>query len=221
MKTERGRIFIIIGICVGVLFFANGLKAQEDDLYQELIDSGVSVEDAEYILNGPEGTLGERAETMLKNGTITERQYEKAYNHLMALPEAKRQAIKGVYDEGGADKLYDATTGIAHRKLGEPTVRERAHELRQQGLARDQILERLRNEGVSVDHLKDLGYGPAGDPSRVEHYKDVRDMDTEEAQHIVDRIHEKKQEIKDEASRPGHIKDRGEDKRDRREDKRS
>ncbi len=117
MKTRFESVVMVMGICAAVLFFANSVNA-EVDVYQDLVNSGVPAEVVDDLFSGSADTLGQRAETMLENGTITQKQYDTIYNRVMSLPESQRQHMKAAYDEGAAPKLYEGATGIAHRKLG-------------------------------------------------------------------------------------------------------
>lgn len=205
MQREISKLLIVIGLCAGVLFSPNVSWADEvSDLVQELADSGMSADTIDNLLSSPGDTLGQRASDMLHNGTITERQYEKVYNHFMALPDEKRQLIKNAYDKGYSAKVYDAVVDIGHQKLDDASLRDHIKDLRQQGLSREQIAQRLYNEGVSKDHLKDLGYGFIVEPSRPEHAKDLRDTG---AEHQMDLGHEKYQNVKNPPSRIEHAKD--------------
>ena len=250
MKTGLKKMVVVVGMCVVALIFTNQLSADEaDDAVEELIAAGITNDVMEELLKESEDTLGQRAQDMLDNGTITERQYEKIYKSIIDLPEARRQKIKNAYDKGYADKLYDAVTGVAHRKLDEGSLGGHIKDLKQEGLSREQIKETLLNEGVTLDHLKDLGYGPGGasrpdhikdlreqglsreeiaerlqkegvsiehlkdlgygpEGSRIDHAKDIRATDSEEAQHKVDRAHEKRRDKKGLANRVDHIKDK-------------
>lgn len=251
MGTLRKVVLAGVVLCVAVLVFPSIVRADEaDDIAQELIEEGISQEVMDELLNGPGDTLGQRAESMLKSGSITERQYDKIYNNFITLSQEKRETVKNAYDKGYGEKVYDKLTGAVHERLDDASVRDhikdlkqegytreqivemlgkegvsvdhlkdlgygpgetsrRGHikDLREQGLSREEIVERLRKEGVSAEHLKDLGYGQGG--SRPEHAKDIRDMDTEESQHKVDRAHEKKQDRRGlSAGRVDHIKDK-------------
>jgi hypothetical protein len=197
-------------LVLGALIFAlpNYIQAEEtSDLAQELIDEDVSQDVINELANTPGDTMGQRLDDMLKNGSVTQRQYDKIYNNFVNLPDEKRWAIKGAYDKGYGDKVYDRLTDAAHSQLDDASLRDHIKDLKQQGLTREEIHKRLNEEGVSVGHLKDLGYGPEG--SRSEHLKDIRNMDTAESQHKVDRAHEKKQDRKELKERKDHAKDMG------------
>lgn len=214
MKTRLNKTLILIGFCLGVLLIGNSLRADElEDLTKGLITTGISPNVIESLFTGPADTLGQRALDMLNNGTITQRQYDKIYNSFVTLPDETRWFLKNAYDKGYAEKIYNQITNAAHKRLGmdDASLRNHIKDLKQQGLTREQIIERLRNEGVSVDHLKNLelgqvlGPGPV-EPSRPEHGKDLRDTG---AEHQMDLGHDKFKAIKDQPSRPGHIKDKG------------
>lgn len=207
MRTLRKVVLVGVVLCVAVLVFPSIVKADEaGDAAQELIDSGVDESVMNELLTGSGDTLGQRAESMLKSDSITQRQYDKIYNNFVNMPQEKRQAIKSVYDKGYGEKIYDKLTDVAHDKLDDASVRDHIKDLKDEGYTKEQIVEMLGKEGVSVGHLKDLGYGQGG--SKSEHAKDIRDMDTEKAQHKVDRAHEKYQDKKGPANRADHIKDK-------------
>lgn len=201
------KVLVVLGMCLGVLLFTNCLKAEDiQGTVQGLINDGVPPEVVDDLFSGPSDVLGQRVNDMLKAGTITQRQYDAVSNRFLSLPDEQRWAIKNAYTKGDAAKLYDATTGIAHRRLGDDaSVRDHAKDLRQLGLNRDQIKNRLIAEGVDPAKIDAL---LASEGSvRGGHAKDIRATETPEAQHKVDRAHEKKQDIKAEPSRPGHLKD--------------
>ncbi len=68
------------------------------------------------LMSGPVDTLGQRAQDMLNNGTITQGQYDKINARLLSLPEGKLQAVKAGYDEGRAPGMGQAATDLGHRK---------------------------------------------------------------------------------------------------------
>jgi len=211
MKRIVSNIDLVVILCVGFLFFANYLAADEvDNTVEELLNEGVSSTIVDDLLSSdlPSDTLGTRVQDALHNGSITQRQYDKIYNNFLSLPDERRMAIKNAYEKGYAEKVYNNLHGLVNQKLGDDaSVREHAHELRQQGLTKDQIVERLKNEGASPDHIKDLKFDSEEDASRPEHAKDIRATDTPDAQHKVDEAHEKKQDIKKEPSKSGQVKD--------------
>lgn len=249
-KALRNVVLLGVVFCVAVLVFPSFVRAEEaEEVAQELINSGVDADVVETLLNTPGETLGQRTQTMLDNGVINKEQYDKLYNSIMALPEDKRQAMKNAYDQGYGEKVYDKLKGAVGEKLDDGSIRDHVKDLKQEGYTKEQIVEMLGKEGVSTDHLKDIGYelsegslrdhvndlkeeglsrdeikdrfnkeginaehlkdlGFGSEGSRPEHAKDIRDMDTEEAQHKVDRAHEKLQDKKDPANRVGHIKDK-------------
>lgn len=211
MKIGLSKTLIALGMCAGLLLFSGTVKADEaQQVTQELI-SGLDIpaDVAEYIVNG-QGTLGERIQAGVDNGSINQRQYNSIVNRFSALPDEKRWAIKDSWDNVGSEKIAPILGDLLHPD-GRP-LRDHVKDLRAEGLDRNQIAQRLRNEGVSADHLKALGVIP-GVPSRPGHYKDTRDAG---AQGRVDAAHQRYQNIQGQTSdataevgsiRGGHIKD--------------
>ncbi|MBL7130257.1 MAG: hypothetical protein ISS45_02450 [Candidatus Omnitrophica bacterium] len=252
MKIRIGKTLVAILACAGLLFFANSVKADElKDIVQAFIEQGIPVAVIDDLFSNdlPDDTLGARVDAAYEAGTINDKQYDVLYNRFMSLPDETRGGLKNAYSKGYAEEVINRGITAAHERLHPGSVRDhikdlreqglsrdkikdkliaegyepshvrdilaeddsvrehardRAHQLKQEGYSREEIIEKLRNEGVPVDHLKDLRFGPAG--SRVEHAKDIRAMDTQEAQHKIDRAHEKKQDRRG-PSRKKHAKD--------------
>ena len=206
MKRGLSGVLVVTVMCA-VALVSIGYAAAEENAQQVMQDLtsgvGLSQEANNYLVNGPGDTFGARLETMLNNGTITQGQYNSVVNRFSALPDEKRWALKGAYDQGkGASNVIHKTAQIAN--WDDTSLRDHVKDLRDKGFTKDQIVKRLRNEGVPSDHLKDLVYGPA-ESSRPQHIKDLRDSGSE---HATELGHQKYQNRKVEPSRPARAKDR-------------
>ncbi len=67
-------------------------------------------------------TLGQKLEGMLKNGTITQGQYDKIKESVLPLPQEKIQALKGMYDHGQGDDLAKLLAQAWRRKADDETA---------------------------------------------------------------------------------------------------
>ncbi len=116
----------------GLFFAVPALYAEEDaalskkrlQIIQEIVDgTGVSLKDVGEAVTpgGPPCTLGQRFESMLESGTITQGQYDKIYQRIAALPQDKIQAIKGTYDLGQGAEVQEGMHDLWHRKSNPPS----------------------------------------------------------------------------------------------------
>lgn len=185
MRKQLVKPWLMIGFCAVVMFSTNNLTADEDDdipqgatviqgplvitgsfvadsefdeLTQDVVDLGIPDDIAQDLFVEPLEALGERASEMLENGAVSEKQYKNLHDYFINLPDRKRQKIKDFYTSGGAPKMHDLATALAHRRLQKDDASLRDH------------IKDLRQEGYSLDQQES---------SRPSHTKELRDIDSE------------------------------------------
>ena len=208
MKTGLNKVVVAVALCAALILFAGTAKADDlGNITQEWVEAGLTADQVDNLLSASGDTLGQRVQDMLKNGSITQGQYDKIYNSFMSLPAEKRATIKNAYTKGYGEKIYNQVVNAAHENLSDDaSIKKHAKDLRDQGLTKEQIAARLKAEGVASEHVKDIVYGQGAEASRPRHIKDVRDSGSQPQQ--VEKAHERYQGRKVEPSVAGHAKDR-------------
>lgn len=239
-------LFLLVSFALADYVFAADEQAVQ--VVQELTSGlGLPEETTGYLAEGPGDGLGQRLQDMLHNGAINQHQYNTIMNRFSALPDEKRWAIKGAYDRGkDVSNIMHTVQGTGQQE--DASLREHIKELKEQGLSKEQIAERLHNEGVAPDHIKDLGFTPpqaegslrdhlkdAGVPhDKIKDKRDKREDVRDHKEDILDRrenvrdkredVWDKREDIRDkkedirDAQHDGGRRDKLEDIRDRRED---
>ncbi len=116
---------LVAGVFLAALLTASPLRADElGDVTQDLLDTGMSPDAVETLFSGPDDTLGQRAQTMLDNGTITQQQYNRLNSRFLSLPEEKRRLLKNGYSKGYAGKVYNRMADAKPGRLKEAGERK-------------------------------------------------------------------------------------------------
>ncbi|MDD5006089.1 MAG: hypothetical protein PHS93_06280 [Candidatus Omnitrophica bacterium] len=149
-------IFVVVSCFLSVVFFNAIVNADEvEDTIKALANEGVSNEVINEVFTGLQASLGQRVEGMLKNGTITQKQYNAIYKNFMSLPYETRFAYKDAYANGGGEEILNKLTSAAHKDPNkDASLKDKAKDLKQQGYTKEQAKEKLKNEGVSAEKLK-------------------------------------------------------------------